>query len=221
MKKAFAFALLAACAASLATSQDIDMTGAGNGRESLKNIVLDAIENEPGRSLSADSKDIVLSWLPAGPELAAAQEREHPGRSNTSFLRVAVPGGVGTRRFRLLFPVRPSVPGIVKLVSFWMTGPESGAVSCALIVRDIHGIEYELPVSVRAEPGVKYCSASIPPGIPQLDGYLPGQLGLSVAGFVMTCRGSPAMTFGLDLMDATADFFFATDREVDSMEGTW
>jgi hypothetical protein len=181
--------------------------------QSLHETVLSAIERSGTPALGTDAKDVVLSWA------AAPQDRAATGSAEA--LRVRWPMGGGRKTLRLTFRQPISTAGIAKTLSFWLEGPGQGRLSGAVIVRDIHGIEYDLPAFDDAGSGFRRVTLPVPPFVAQSDAYLPSQGGITVLGFAFTAEGRADVLFGLDMLGATVDTFYLDSADEDAMKDWW
>ncbi|MDR1786048.1 MAG: flagellar filament outer layer protein FlaA [Spirochaetaceae bacterium] len=214
---------------SLADSNIPDDT-AGNA---LTEVSVDLFERE-GSWVSSISPDngLVSSRLfegsPAAKTAYTTPEGETP--PDTKVLGVKVQfyrRGVNTFYVKAASPI--PITGVVKTISFWVTG-RNQAHRISLIVRDYFSHIYELYVGDLAFAGWKQLRVTIPPspdgerGIVQSSPYYGDHPGLSIVGFKIDCnpveaRGTYYLYF--DDLRAVTDVYDYNNPDTDSMQDNW
>ncbi|MBN2441574.1 MAG: hypothetical protein JXJ04_09505 [Spirochaetales bacterium] len=209
--------------------QDTDSIGLGQQDNFITEQVVTSIEKKSLSSWFAEGAAIKLETAPVTRELKNLQEDMYKesetigGVENNSYLSFRInpdPEKKVTVRLRLKKPVL--IEGISKTISFWSSASENDIVGIHIIISDIYGIEYKLPVCSRCPPGWMHHDIYIMSQIPQQDFHVTGKSGITFHGFeVFTHPWKKAIFLGIDMVTAHVDTYYLEYQDDDAIQDNW
>jgi hypothetical protein len=122
------------------------------------------------------------------------------------------------------------IPGITKQISFWIRGGEGAVEKISLLIEDIHGIRFKLPMDYRAyapgSPGeemtFRQFNLYVPPFVEQADFNSGTPNGLLFRGLELVLgEGAKNVTVSIDMITAVTDLFYETGSGEGEMNNDW